>query len=100
MRPWCYRWCYHEPFCQSPDLPCPPVTPLTDDDVALLDFEDRWWRFPGAKEAAIREQFGTMPTRYYQRLVALVDHPDAVRLRPLIVRRLQRLRARRARRAV
>ena len=90
MRPWCYRWCYHEPFCQRADLPCPLVTPLTADDIALLDFEDQWWRYPGAKEEA---------TRYYQRLVAIIEHPDAVRLRPLIVRRLQRLRVRRALRA-
>ena len=39
----------------------------------MLDFKDQWWRHAGAKEAAIREQFGLGATRYYQRLNALID---------------------------
>ncbi len=46
----------------------------------MLVFERQWWRRPGAKETAIRNQFGVTPTRYYQVLNALVDRPDALSL--------------------
>lgn len=71
---------------------------LTDEDLALLDFEDHWWRYGGKKEQAIRDQFGTTPTRHYQRVVALLDRPEALAARPLLVRRLQRIAAARSRR--
>lgn len=69
---------------------------LTDTDHEILAFERQWWKYPGAKETAVREQFGMTPTRYYQRLDALIDHPDALAAEPLVVRRLQRLRTQRA----
>lgn len=73
------------------------VPELTADELALLDFEDQWWRHPAAKENSIRGQFGLAPTRYYQRLNTLVDRPEAEAARPVVVRRLQRLRAARVR---
>ena len=80
------------------------VAPGNDTDVTLpareremLAFERQWWRFAGAKEAAIRERFGMSPTRYYQVLNALVDRPEALALDPLLVRRLRRMRAARQR---
>jgi hypothetical protein len=63
----------------------------------MLAFERQWWRFAGAKEAAIREQFGMSATRYYQVLNALVDRPEALAVDPLLVRRLRRMRAARQR---
>jgi hypothetical protein len=69
---------------------------VTEDELALLDFEDQWWRHPGAKETAIRERFGITPTRYYQRLNALMRKPEAHAARPLLVGRLQRQTAARA----
>jgi len=63
----------------------------------MLAFERQWWRRPGAKETAIRDQFGVPPTRYYQVLNALVDRPDALAADPLLVRRLRRLRSARQR---
>ena len=75
-----------------------------DSDVTLpareremLAFERQWWRFAGAKEAAIRERFGMSATRYYQVLNALVDRPEALAADPLLVRRLRRMRAARQR---
>jgi hypothetical protein len=75
-----------------------------DDDVILpareremLAFERQWWRYAGAKEAAIRERFGMSATRYYQVLNALVDRPEALAVDPLLVRRLRRMRAARQR---
>ena len=66
-------------------------------DREILAFERQWWRFAGAKEAAIRESFQMSPTRYYQVLNALVDRPDALAADPLLVRRLRRLRRARQR---
>ena len=63
----------------------------------ILAFERQWWRFPGAKEAAIRERFGMSATRYYQVLNALVDRPEALAADPLLVRRLRRMRGARQR---
>ncbi|WP_369131367.1 DUF3263 domain-containing protein [Modestobacter roseus] len=66
---------------------------LTERDREVLAFERHWWRYAGAKEAAIREQFGLSATRYYQVLNALVDRPEALAADPLLVRRLRRMRA-------
>ncbi|OMQ15631.1 hypothetical protein A7K94_0208100 [Modestobacter sp. VKM Ac-2676] len=66
---------------------------LAERDRAVLAFERHWWRFAGAKEAAIRERFGLSATRYYQVLNALVDRPEALAADPLLVRRLRRMRA-------
>jgi hypothetical protein len=63
----------------------------------MLAFERQWWRYAGAKEAAIRERFGMSGTRYYQVLNALVDRPEALAADPLLVRRLRRMRAARQR---
>jgi len=72
---------------------------LSERDRAILDFERQWWRYPGAKEKAIRDRLGLPATRYYQVLNALLDRPDALVYDPMLVRRLRRLRARRHRRA-
>lgn len=70
---------------------------LTDLEVAVLDFERAWWKFEGAKESALRERFGHGSTRHYQLLNAVIDRPEALAHDPLLVRRLRRLRAERAR---
>jgi hypothetical protein len=36
---------------------------LTDLERAVLDFERSWWKYEGAKDAAIRERFGCSSTR-------------------------------------
>lgn len=66
---------------------------LTDIEIATLDLEDTWWKFVGAKEQAIREQFDLSPTRYYQVVNALLDSPAALAHDPMTVRRLLRIRA-------
>ncbi|MEZ0093875.1 hypothetical protein ABH925_005067 [Streptacidiphilus sp. EB129] len=72
---------------------------LTDRDRAVLALEQRYWRTPGAKEAAIREQLGLAPVRYYQLLNGLLDREAALVHDPVLVNRLRRLRdQRRARR--
>ncbi len=66
---------------------------LTRRERDILAFERQWWKFAGAKEEAIKEQFGLSATRYYQVLNALVDRPEALAADPLLVKRLRRLRA-------
>jgi len=70
---------------------------LSERDEQILDFERNWWKYAGAKEAAVREKFGMSATRYYQVLNALIDKPEALEADPLLVRRLRRLRAARQR---
>jgi hypothetical protein len=66
---------------------------LTDHQRAILDFERQWWRQPGAKEQAIRDNFEISPTRYYQILNGLLDLPQALNYDPTLINRLQRMRA-------
>jgi hypothetical protein len=65
---------------------------LSDQQRAMLEFERRWWRQPGAKEQAIRDTFEMSPTRYYQTLNALLDLPEALTYDAALVHRLQRIR--------
>lgn len=78
----------------------PEVEPLTDREVAILDFEKQQWKYAGAKEDAIRRTFEISPTRYRQVLNALLDHQAALAAEPVLIKRLRRLRdeRRRARR--
>ena len=66
-------------------------------DQEILAFERQWWQFAGAKEQAVRDEFGMSATRYYQVLNALIDSPAALAYDPLLVKRLRRLRAARQR---
>ncbi|MCW2815306.1 MAG: hypothetical protein JWN84_2761 [Nocardioides sp.] len=70
---------------------------LSDRDLAILELERSWWRYPGAKDTAVREKFDMTPTRYYQVLNALIDRPEALEADAMLVRRLRRLRDERAR---
>ncbi|MDX3595507.1 DUF3263 domain-containing protein [Streptomyces sp. ID03-2B] len=66
---------------------------------ALLALERRSWAGPGAKERAIREELGMSPVRYFQLLNALIEDERALRVDPVTVNRLRRVRdARRGRR--
>ena len=65
---------------------------LSGRDAAILAFERQWWRHAGAKEQAIREEFGLSAARYYQLLGALIDRPEALQHDPMLVTRLLRLR--------
>ncbi|WP_328342439.1 DUF3263 domain-containing protein [Micromonospora sp. NBC_00421] len=70
---------------------------LTERELRILAFEQQWWRHAGAKEQAIRDTFGLSATRYYQLLNGLLDRPAALAAEPLLIGRLRRLRASRAR---
>lgn len=66
---------------------------LTELGQSILAFERQWWKWPGAKERAIRELFDLSPSRYYQLLNALVEQPAARRYDPMLIKRLRRVRA-------
>ncbi len=70
---------------------------LSERDQRILEFERQWWKFAGAKEQAIREQFDMSATRYYQVLNALIDQPAAMNFDPMLIKRLARMRAARQR---
>jgi Protein of unknown function (DUF3263) len=70
---------------------------LSERDREILAFERHWWKYAGAKEQAVRDLFGMSATRYYQVLNALLDRPEALAADPMLVKRLRRLRAARAR---
>ena len=65
---------------------------LSEREVRILDFEGNWWRYAGAKEAAIKELFDLTAPRYYQLLNDLIDRDDALAASPMLVKRLRRLR--------
>ena len=70
---------------------------LSDNDRAILEVERSWWRHRLPKARLVRERLGLSPTRYHQRLNALIDRPDALVYDPMLVGRLRRLREARRR---
>jgi hypothetical protein len=83
----------------SPQAGCPPapVDGLSQREVAVLAFERQWWKYAGAKEKAIREQFAMSSTRYYQILNQLIDKQEAMQADPMLVKRLRKMRTARQR---
>ena len=68
------------------------ASPLSDLEVRILDFERQWWKYAGAKDAAIKELFNLSAKQYYELLNNLIDRPDALAASPLLIKRLRRLR--------
>lgn len=95
----------HDPGTEDPggtgerpaeDRQAPSADGLSERDVAILAFERQWWKHGGAKEQAIRTEFGLSAARYYQVLGALVDSPLALAHDPMLIKRLHRMREARA----
>lgn len=68
---------------------------LSARDAAILDFEDGWFTAAVPKEQAIMERFSMSSARYYQLLNTLIDTPVALAYKPLLVKRLRRMRSQR-----
>jgi hypothetical protein len=62
---------------------------LSAEDRSILEFESRWWQEPGPKDQAIEHRLGLPSATYYERLIAIVSMPEARRLDPLTVARVQ-----------
>ena len=71
--------------------------PLSAQETEILEFERRWWRYGGAKDAVVREHLGISSATYYQAINAMLDKPAAMAHDPLLVKRLRRLRMARQR---
>ncbi|TFC82651.1 DUF3263 domain-containing protein [Cryobacterium cheniae] len=80
------------PAPESPSSELPSSAGLSARDRSILAFEGQWWKHAGAKEQAIRSEFGLSAARYYQLLGAVIDSPLAVAHDPMLVKRLQRMR--------
>ncbi|MES2169293.1 MAG: DUF3263 domain-containing protein [Actinomycetota bacterium] len=65
---------------------------MSESSRRVLEFERQWWKHAGAKEEAIRAEFGLSAARYYQMLNAVLDEPQAIAFDPMLVKRLHRLR--------
>lgn len=65
---------------------------LSERDERILSFERQWWKHAGAKEEAIRLEFGLSAARYYQVLNAVLEKPGAIAFDPMLVKRLHRIR--------
>lgn len=65
---------------------------LSDDEIAVLRFEDTHPQLGAAKNEAIRSQLGLSPVRYYQKLTRLTDSVEALQWDPVLVHRLRRMR--------
>ena len=63
---------------------------MTDDERALLEFEERHPRDGGRKLDAIRAQFDVSAARYYQLLFRVAALPEAAEQYPMLVKRIQR----------
>lgn len=72
-----------------------PEAGLTARDAAILEFEDSWFTSAVPKEQAIMERFSLSSARYYQLLNNLIDGQEALAYKPLLVKRLRRMRSQR-----
>jgi Protein of unknown function (DUF3263) len=70
---------------------------LTERQRAIIEFEGSWWMQDQARDLAVRARFACSAEEYYQELNQLLDHPGALSVDPLVVRRLRRQRERRRR---
>jgi len=61
----------------------------------VLEFEERSFPLAGVKDETIVLELGMRPQRYFQILNHLIDDPRALAERPLLVKRLLRLRGER-----
>jgi hypothetical protein len=86
-----------EPASTNAFAPSEGVGELAERDQKILGFERQWWKYAGAKEQSIRDEFDMSATRYYQVLNALIDRPEALAYDPMLIKRLRRLRATRQR---
>jgi Protein of unknown function (DUF3263) len=64
---------------------------------AIIGFEAAWFTLDEDRHDAIRARFACSVEDYNLELNRVIDHPEALTIGPLVVRRLRRLRERRRR---
>jgi hypothetical protein len=75
----------------------PSVDPLGERASAMIQFEASWFLLGEERHEAIRARFACSVEEYTLELNRVIDHPDALAIDPLVVRRLRRHRERRHR---
>jgi len=63
--------------------------PLSERELTVLEIERCRWKYPALKEKVIRDRLDLNPTRYYQLLYSLLDHPEALATNPGLINRLR-----------
>jgi hypothetical protein len=63
-----------------------PTPGLSEQDRDILEFERTHWGAWPNKESAVRERFGLPLARYYQRVYAICQLPEALKYDPVLVR--------------
>ncbi|MEQ1701228.1 MAG: DUF3263 domain-containing protein [Ilumatobacteraceae bacterium] len=71
--------------------------PLTERELAILQFEATWFTLDEERHVAIRARFACSVEEYNLELNRVIDHPAALLADQLVVRRLRRHRERRRR---
>lgn len=74
--------------------------PLTERELAILQFEATWFTLDEERHVAIRARFACSVEEYNLELNRVIDHPAALLVDPLVVRRLRRHRERRRRQLI
>ena len=74
-----------------------PSEPLSERELAMIEFEGSWFMLDELRHEAIRARFGCSQEDYNLELNRVIDHPAALLADPLVVRRLRRNRERRRR---
>ena len=72
-------------------------SPLTERELAIIEFEATWFLLDEDRHDAIRARFSVPVDEYNLELNRVIDHPAALLAQPLVVRRLLRNRERRRR---
>lgn len=62
---------------------------LTELEQEIIALEKKRWKYPAAKEQAIREQVGLSAIAYYQKLNKMIDDPRVIAHEPALTRRLR-----------
>jgi len=79
------------------DHPTQDPQPLSERDLAIIEFEASWFTLDEDRHDAIRARFACSVEDYNLELNRVIDHPAALLADPLVVRRLRRHRERRRR---
>ncbi|MFZ9629652.1 MAG: DUF3263 domain-containing protein [Ilumatobacteraceae bacterium] len=77
--------------------PTEATSPLSERDLAIVEFEASWFTLDEDRHDAIRARFACSVEEYNRELNRVIDHPAALLADPLVVRRLRRQRERRRR---
>ena len=77
--------------------PVDTTSPLSERDLAIVEFEASWFTLDEDRHDAIRARFACSVEEYNRELNRVIDHPAALLADPLVVRRLRRQRERRRR---